>query len=249
MKQICHAKLAVMYQDVADLNAFYRSRLGQTARRVVLRRVRTLWPDVSGQRLMGLGYAIPYLRVFNGEAERVLAFCPAGQGVIRWPQDGPAQISLIDEDQIPLDDESMDRVLLAHAVENSEMQRDMLRQVWRVLAPGGRLLVLAANRRGMWARADATPFGHGHPYSEHQLDRLLRASMFTPLRTEHALYVPPLQRGLSLWSAPAWERVGQSWGLPLPGVVMIEASKQMYGALPASGRRSAARLLVPAGAG
>jgi len=235
-----------MYQDVADLNAFYRSRLGQVTRRVVLARMRSIWPDVSGLSLLGLGYATPYLRVFNGEAGRVLALCPAAQGVIRWPNDGPSQVSLIEEDNIPLPDDSMDRVLMVHAVETSEMQRDLMRQVWRVLAPGGRLLVLAANRRGMWARADKTPFGHGHPFSEQQLDRLLRASMFTPLRTEFALYVPPLQRGLSLWSAPAWERLGRTWGLPLPGVVMVEASKQMYGAIPsgAVAARSARRVLA-----
>jgi len=236
-----------MYQDVADLNAFYRSRLGQVTRRVVLARVRSIWPDVTGMNLLGLGYASPYLRVFNGEAQRVLALCPAAQGVIRWPDDGPSQVALIEEDNIPLPDDSIDRVLLVHAIETSEMQRSLMRQVWRVLAPGGRLLVLAANRRGMWARADRTPFGHGHPFSEQQLDRLLRASMFTPLRTEFALYVPPLQRGLSLWSAPAWERLGRSWGLPLPGVVMIEASKQIYGALPSGApARSARRVLVGA---
>jgi SAM-dependent methyltransferase len=240
--------LGSMYQDVADLNAFYRSRLGQVTRRVVLARVRAIWPDLKGQRLLGLGYAMPYLRVFNDEAERVLGFCPAAQGVIRWPADGPSHVALVEEDHIPLPDESMDRVLLVHAVETSEVQRDMMRQVWRLLAPGGRLLVLAANRRGMWARADRTPFGHGHPFSEQQLDRLLRASMFTPLRTEFALYVPPIQRGLSLWSAPAWERAGRSWGLPLPGVVMIEASKQMYGAIPAGATavRAKRRLLAPA---
>ncbi len=236
-----------MYQDVADLNAFYRSRLGQVTRRVVLARLRSMWPDLKGQRLLGLGYAMPYLTVFNGDAERVLGFCPAAQGVIRWPGTGPSQVALVEEAQIPLPDESMDRVLLVHAVENSETQRDMMRQVWRVLAPGGRLLVLAANRRGLWARADRTPFGHGHPFSEHQLDRLLREAMFTPLRTEFALYVPPIQKGLSLWSAPAWERVGRSWTLPPPGVVMIEASKQMYGAIPAGAKavRGARRLLVP----
>lgn len=240
-----------MYQDVADLNAFYRSRLGQVTRRVVLARVRAIWPDIAGQSLLGLGYAMPYLRVFNGEAERVLGLCPAAQGVIRWPNDGPSQVALIEEDELPLPDESMDRILLVHAVETSEMQRHLMRQVWRVLAPGGRILVLAANRRGMWARADRTPFGHGHPFSEQQLDRLLRASMFTPLRTEFALYVPPIQRGLSLWSAPAWERVGRRWGLPLPGIVMIEASKQMYGVTPAGAKalRRRSRALAGAAAG
>jgi len=238
-----------MYQDVADLNAFYRSRLGQVARRLMLARMRALWPDLKGLRVMGLGYATPFLRVFHGEAERVASFAPAPQGVIRWPDRGTAQVCLTDEFALPLPDESFDRVLMAHALEHSEARSAMMREVWRVLSPGGRLLVVVGNRRGLWSRADHTPFGHGYPFNESQIDRLLRDSMFTPLLTEFALYVPPSQRGLSLWSAPAWERIGRRWDLPLPGVVMVEASKQMYGALPVAGRRSLSRrILVPGNA-
>jgi len=186
---------------------------------------------------MGLGYASPYLRVFQDEAERVISIAPSAQGVIRWPADGKAQVCLADEDALPLPDEAFDRVLLVHALEHSESRGELMRELWRVTAAGGRLLVVVANRRGIWARADHTPFGFGHPFSEAQIDRLLRDSMFTPLAREFALYVPPSQRGLSLWSAPAWERVGRSWGLPLPGVVIVEATKQMYGAIPLRAHR------------
>ncbi|MBC6441246.1 MAG: methyltransferase domain-containing protein [Rhodospirillales bacterium] len=235
-----------MYQDVADLNAFYRTRLGQVARRVMLARVRSMWPDVKGQRIMGLGYATPYLRVFQDEADRVMSFAPAPQGVIRWPDDEPAQVCLTDDFALPLPDESVERILMVHALEHSETRSALLREAWRVLAARGRLLVAVGNRRGLWARADHTPFGHGYPFNEGQIDKLLRDSMFTPLATEFTLYVPPTQRGLSLWSAPAWERIGRRWGLPLPGVVLVEASKQMYGALPTAGRRSLRqRIFVP----
>ena len=239
-----------MYQDVADLNAFYRGRLGQVARRMLLARMRAMWPDIAGARLMGLGYATPYLRVFQDQAERVIALSPAAQGVIRWPAQGPAQVCLADEDALPLPDESVDRVLMIHALEHSQSLAATLREVWRVTAAGGRILVVVANRRGIWARADHTPFGFGHPFSEGELDRLLKDSLFTPLATEFALYVPPSLKGLSLWSAPAWERIGRRWGLPLPGVVMMEATKQMYGAIPIAVRRRslAHRVLVPSGA-
>ena len=60
-----------MWQDIIDINGFYASRLGQVARRMIRRRLRGLWPDVRGLSVLGLGFATPYLRQFNQEAERV----------------------------------------------------------------------------------------------------------------------------------------------------------------------------------
>src|SRR5258708_15582575 len=74
--------LGPMYTDVVDLRDFYATRLGQVARRLMRRRIRLLWPDLSGMRVLGLGYATPFLRPFADEAERVIALMPAGQGVV-----------------------------------------------------------------------------------------------------------------------------------------------------------------------
>ena len=221
-----------MWTDVVDLRAFYDRQTGQVARRMIRRRLREMWPDLKGQSLLGLGFATPYLRPFRGEAARTVAVMPAGQGVLHWPPEGPGVVSLADEGELPLPDLSMDRVLMVHAVENSEQLRRMLREVWRVMAGGGRLLVVTPNRRGIWARFERTPFGHGHPYSEAQLWRLLRENMFTPIRTEQALFVPPSNSRMILGAAGAWERMGARWFQPVAGVLLVEASKQIYAATP-----------------
>jgi SAM-dependent methyltransferase len=173
-----------MWPDVVDLREFYETRRGQVARHMVRRAVRSVWPDVTGQRLLGLGFATPYLRQFAGEAERVLAFMPASQGVMHWPPEGPGLVSLVEETDLPLPDYSVDRVLLVHGLENADSLRGLLREIWRVLTGDGRLLVVVPNRRGIWARSDRTPLGWGHPYSAAQLSRVLRDNMFTPTRTE-----------------------------------------------------------------
>jgi SAM-dependent methyltransferase len=151
--------------DVVDLRNFYGQRLGVVARRFVGRGVRALWPDTAGQRVLGIGYTTPYLGLFREEAERCLAFMPAGQGVLKWPTARPALSALVDENELPLTDGAVDRVLLVHALEMTNDPAALLREVWRVLAAGGRLLAVVPNRRGVWARMDTTPFGHGRPYS------------------------------------------------------------------------------------
>ncbi len=232
-----------MYMDVVDLLDFYDSRLGQVARGMIQRRLRALWPDVRGETVLGLGYATPYLHAFGDQAERVIAVMPARQGVLHWPLGDRNLVSLADEVELPLPDLSVDRVLLAHGLECTEQLRGMLREVWRVLSERGRLLVVVPNRRGLWARREATPFGAGQPYTAGQLTRLLRDNLFTPLNTTRALFLPPLDRRLLLRSAPAFENLGQRWFQVFAGVVMVEAGKRLYAAtaVPAKRRR---RVLV-----
>ncbi len=217
-----------MWTDVVDLREFYARRLGRTAQRMVRRRLRELWPDVSHQRVLGLGFATPYLGVFRGEAERVVAAMPAGQGVLHWPLGERGLSTLVDETDLPLPDLSFDRVMLVHTLECAEQLRPMLREVWRVMTDSGRLVVVVPNRRGLWARFETTPFGHGRPYSVGQLRRLLRDNMFMPMENHRALFVPPTSLRLIQSSAGAWEKLGSRFFPAAGGVVIVEAVKQMY---------------------
>jgi hypothetical protein len=101
----------VMYLDVVDLRAFYSERLGQVARRLIAERVRMRWPSVAGESVLGIGYATPYLADLTAEAERILAFMPAAQGVVNWPPGGPNAAALVADDCLPLPDEQEHRLL------------------------------------------------------------------------------------------------------------------------------------------
>jgi len=229
--------------DVVDLRAFYSQRLGTVARHFVGRGIREHWNETQGLRLLGIGYAGPYLGLFRDEAERCLAFMPAAQGVVKWPTVRPTLSALVDDLELPLPDASIDRVLLVHALENSQNPTALLREVWRVLASGGQLLAVVPNRRGLWARMDTTPFGHGRPYSRSQITSLMRDAWFTPVSWSEALYIPPIHRGWFLRSAVAWERVGATLSAPFAGVHIVDATKQVYRPVPA---RREKRVLVPA---
>lgn len=235
-----------MRPDVTDLHEFYGTPLGQRMRRALRRRIREIWPNLAEQRLLGLGYAVPYLRPFGEEAERVLALMPASQGVMHWPREGPSLTALVDETELPLADYSIDRVLLVHCLETAEPSGPLLREIWRVLAPGGRLLVVVPNRSGLWARFEHTPFGQGRPYSQSQLSRLLRDNDFSPLFSASAVFLPPSHRRTLLRMAPAFERFGRRWGSRVAGVIMAEAVKQVYAVTPLAAQRRRRRRLMRA---
>ena len=96
--------MGAMWCDVVDLRDFYQSALGQMARQLIRVRLRAIWPDVRDQKLLGIGYATPYLRQFHDEAERVIAIMPAQQGVLHWPPEGPNAVTLADETELPMPD-------------------------------------------------------------------------------------------------------------------------------------------------
>ena len=231
-----------MTSDVIDLRDFYRTPLGQVARRMIRQALRRMWPDLNGTRLLGIGYPAPVLTAISAETERTVALMPASLGVLAWPSDGANLALLADEGELPFADFSMDRVILIHALETSEQAGPLLKEVWRVLAGGGRLLVVAPNRRGIWARLDRTPFGSGRPYTMSQLSQLLRDELFTPVATGAALFVPPSKSRMVLRSARAWERIGVRWFPTFAGVILVEATKQIY-AKPAATRAPKRRLV------
>ncbi|MGI9425298.1 MAG: methyltransferase domain-containing protein [Hyphomicrobiaceae bacterium] len=216
-----------MFQDVAEIRAFYARPLGLQVRRLLGHRIRARWRTMRGQSLVGLGYATPYLETYRNEAARIAALMPAAQGALVWPRKGQTQCALVDEVHLPLPDNSVDRLLAVHFIENSEAIRLMLREIWRILTPEGRLLLIVPNRRSVWARVDTTPFGHGRPYSRRQLERLLQDAMFTPMDWSWALHVPPVQHHLVLRSAIAFERLGARVWPSIGGIMIVEARKEL----------------------
>ncbi len=235
-----------MALDVTDLRSFYASPLGETARKLVGAILSRRWDAVAGLSIVGLGYATPYLDFFQGQPMRLLAMMPAEQGVVNWPADGASASALIDDSMLPLPDSCVDRVLLAHALETAEHPRELLAEIWRVLTPGGRLIVVAPNRSGLWARLDTTPFGHGRPYSRGQLLDLMRETLFSPIYWSEALYSPPLERAMLLRLAPAIESVSARLSLPGAGVIVVEATKQLYRLVGARRVRRSLPELAPA---
>ena len=208
---------------------FYATPRGAMVARLLRERLGTIWPTAAGQSLLGLGYAAPYLRLWREQARHCIALTPAQISAVRWPAGLPNLSCVGQEDALPFADLSFDRVLLLHGLEAAEHARRLLREVWRVLKDDGRLLVVAPNRRGMWAYVESTPFGHGQPYSSGQISRLLAASLFRIERRDAALYVPPVR----LRSARLLENGARRMLPPaMAGLTITEAVKDLYAAVP-----------------
>ncbi len=220
-----------MDHDSANLSAFYASPLGQVARRLILTRLQTFWPDMHGVRLLGYGFAIPFLRAVAKDADHVAALIPAQLGPIAWPA-GAVSSVVGDEDALPFPDAMFDRVLVIHGLENAEALRPALRQLWRVLAPAGKLLIVAPNRTSLWSQVERSPFAHGRPFNRSELQTLMRDTLFAPERWDSALLAPPLRSRRLLGRGISWERIGRRVWPGLAGVHIFEATKSLYAMSP-----------------
>lgn len=211
-----------------SLKSFYNSRKGRIVRQVIQNKIQSFWPEAQSKRLLGYGYAVPYMRPYLKTSPCVVSMMPEQLGVHNWPPEAKNLVCLHGEASLPLETNSVDFVLMVHALEFLDDPEESFEEIWRVLKSTGRLLIVVPNRIGFWARADWSPFGQGRPYSARQVENFLSDNLFVHERTSHALFTPPFENQIFLRAAHIFEKIGPYLYPALGGVHVIEATKQLY---------------------
>ncbi|EJF91004.1 class I SAM-dependent methyltransferase [Bartonella tamiae] len=231
--------------DILTLRSFYTTPLGRRCFNVISSQLNMVAQNMTGERVMGLGYVTPYLSLCQKQAERCLAFMPARQGAAPWPNAKKVATALVFEEDLPLPDASIDRIFLVHSLEFAENSDELMKEIWRILAPNGRIFIVVPNRRGVWARNDHTPFGSGQPYTAGQLQRLLHETNFTVQSMCEALHFLPSQRLPARLFSAIYEPLMRRFCLYFGGILICEAQKRVYQGLMVK-RRQSRRVFVPA---
>ncbi len=224
--------------DEAEIVDWYATPPGREAARLLSAAVRPLLGRGATSRLLALGQTAPVLTRLHGlRHERVAVIAETAQ---RWPLTMANRCAVADPERLPFGDALFDDALLIHALELVERPRVVLRELWRVLAPAGRVVLVVPNRAGVWARVEALPFGRGHPYGRGGLTRLLEGAMFEVEHWSTALAAPPVAR--LRWLEGTLARYA-----PTLGGVHVVAARKVDGLRPV-GRVAAVpgRLLVAA---
>lgn len=217
---------------------WYATPGGREAARLLCAAVRPLLTGSGTSRLLALGQTAPVLTRMHGlRHERVAMIVETPQ---RWPLTAPSRSAVADPERLPFADALFDDALLIHALELVEHPRAVLRELWRVLSPAGRVVLVVPNRAGVWARVEALPFGRGRPYGRGTLTRLLNDAMFEVEHWSTALAAPPVRR--LRWLESALARLA-----PNLGGVHVVAVRKVDGLRPSgTAARAVARVAVPA---
>ncbi len=218
-----------MRPSVDQLQRFYRHPLGRAVADLISDRIRLQWGPSRGMDCVGLGYAPPFMQVFDGCDP--FALMPARQGGSLWPGTHDCRTALVRSSHLPFANGSVDRFLMVHALEHASRPDRLVREVWRVLKPGGQLCIIVPNRRRSWSALESTPYGTGQPWSLTQVTRSLEDHLFSLKHWETCLMLPPI---VVPWIGPvmrATEMVAARTSKHLGGVLMLVAEKETMGTI------------------
>jgi SAM-dependent methyltransferase len=168
----------------ADLERFYKSSLGCLVRANIRRKIKEFWPDVEKSELLtlGIGFCQPLI---TERASRFIAMPKQMAG------DELNSGLVINESCLPFADNSIHRLIIFNTLEYTAEPVELLAEAWRVLAPEGRIIVIAPNRNSSWARSPITPFGYGTPYSKSQLTGMIEQAGFILGLVASTQFIPP----------------------------------------------------------
>ena len=221
----------MFWPEATTLQAFYDSPTGRIIGDRIQHKIALLWPTIQHETVIGVGFPLPYLEETVKGKNHVAVFMPAAQGVVHWPESKNC-CCLSGESSLPLADNSVDRIILVHTLEYAAHPHMVIREMWRVLAPKGKLMVIVPNRLGVWAHLGKTPFSSGRAFHLFELVTLLQDAFFQPLHTASLLFTPPIFPNLLVKSV-LLENIGNFWLQPFGGILIAEGEKELYSATPA----------------
>ena len=188
------------------------------------------------------GFAVPYLRSFIGEAERVVAVMPAQMGVVSSGRPYGSWQTLVDEDALPFPDALFDCLLV---VASKEPTRHCKANC------GGCL-----HRKGnsCWSHRTAQVFGRRSSARHSRMAVPIAARNWTaccatrcsePEWDISLLSHPQSLIGL-IRTGTGWDRMGRAMWSALAGVHIVEAQKTVFGAVPIGRVRDRETTYAPA---
>ena len=234
-----------MRPDVMALRNFYATPLGAVTAGMIARSIKRSQWHLRAGNFLAMGYCWPVLERLELHAPAT-ELMPAGQGAEGSDlRPGSQRTALVEETCLPLSDAETDNLLLIQSLEHCMRPQALAREIWRILTPGGRAMIIVPNRRRLWSSVEATPFGHGYPFSRRQIQSLLSEHLLTPLNIGTALFVPPVQVTGVERLAQFTEGPGLGLFPAAGGLLVVEAEKRMGGAIPSAEREAALRVVRP----
>lgn len=141
-------------------------------------------------------------------------------------------------EELPFEHRSVDITLLPHTLDFAEDPHQVLREIDRVLAPEGHVVILGFNPMSLWGitrlfrkRGGRVPWC-GHFFALARIKDWLRLLEYE-ITTGHMLYYrPPLQNESVMDRLYFMDKVGDRWLPMMAAAYLVVAKKRVFGVTP-----------------
>lgn len=235
------AKTQTQACDWKDLTAWYSTPLGQHLLASERSLVDELLQRRFGYHLLQLGCSELVLHERSPMGHK-FSFCPHADAET-------AHTAIASGEAIPLAADSVDLVLLHHALDYAEGQHQLLREVSRVLIAGGHVLIVGFNPWSCWGlrnRLDkrrAAPF-NARPLSAARVTDWLALLDFQVVSLRYATYALPINSARWIRYSGWMEKPAARLNWPTGALYVLLARKQVLPLTPI--HKQWRRLTVPA---
>ena len=228
------------FLNALHLKQFYSSDLGKQVSKRLKQVTHKTWPHNDDETILAIGYPTPIWERDKAPNSLIVAM-PAEQGAVRWPKAeyGASKTIVTHDAELPLPSNSINRVILLHSLETSPNISALMKEIYRVLVPNGRVMLIAPNRLGLWSRSSNSPFGYGRPFSIQEIKSLLEHHELTFKRRRTWMFMPPTHNRFLLRAIRMVEFLGEFFLPMCGGIHLVEAEKQIYASVMQPGARKA----------
>ena len=227
-----------------ELRSWYRGTSGQALLVALREQLQLVLPQLFGHYALQVGDIAPKQELLSASriaCRFVVDVEPAGNSIRALAH------------ALPIDADSVDLIVLFHALDFAQEPHEVLREVDRTLVPEGHAIVLGFNPRSLWGlwrasllwRKDRLPWCGGF-YSAGRVKDWLSLLGFDTLWCRYLLFRPPLQRTAMMQKLEFMEELGHRVWPYLGGAYLILAQKRVVTLTRLRPRWRPRRAFVPA---
>ena len=215
-----------------SLESWFQTHYGQYLLQREREALTQVMPELGAHRMMHLGVTPGQL--LTGEFNHLHSFSIGTQSDTQTDCEAMASY-----DSLPLPSETVDTVLLHHALEFSQYPHEVLKEVARVLTPCGHLVLVVLNPNSLFGLTkwparllSSQAIWRHHSLRHRRLLDWLRLLNCQPIKAVSGSFPLPVQWPRTDDQAGFTERIGQKYRLPWGAFYIVVARK--YVARPTS---------------
>ena len=134
-----------------------------------------------------------------------------------------------DYENLPFESNSVSLIILPHTLEFCTCPAQLLREIYRVLLPGGRLVILEFNRWSLWSWVYP---GSGRFYSIWNVKKWLNESGYVEIFNKSFFFLGAAKKTFNARLLKFSDVLGQIFTPKMGAVYLIYAQKKMTGSTP-----------------